>query len=104
MKFRSIGDSTSSRVKDKLKTINLCSKWIEYKRVTIVNFRMNVRSSNGAGSSLINSIQIRLGSRILWKHDLETAETCCGNDRFLSTMTPRLRAESTGERMKLLGR
>jgi len=53
MKFRSFGDSTSSRVKDKLKTIvagRLSS------RVTIVNFRMNERISNGAGSSLINSI------------------------------------------------
>jgi len=29
MKFRSFGDSTSSRVKDKLKTIRLCSRWIE---------------------------------------------------------------------------
>jgi len=26
MKFRSVGDSTSSRVKDKLKTIRLCSR------------------------------------------------------------------------------
>jgi len=26
MKFRSFGDSTSSRVKDKLKTIRLCSR------------------------------------------------------------------------------
>jgi len=29
MKFRSFGDSTSSRVKDKLKTIRLCSRYIE---------------------------------------------------------------------------
>jgi len=36
-------------------------------------------------------------SRIVWKHDLETAEIFCANDRFL-----RLRAESTC--MTLLGR
>jgi len=29
MKFRSLGDSTSSRVKDKLKKIRLCSRYIE---------------------------------------------------------------------------
>jgi len=29
MKFRSFGDSTISRVKDKLKTIRLCSRLIE---------------------------------------------------------------------------
>jgi len=37
---------------------------------TIVNFRMNERSSNGAGSSLIK-LRIHLRSRILRKHDLE---------------------------------
>jgi len=37
MKFRSFGDSTSSRVQDKLKTIRLCSRWIE-RRGTIINF------------------------------------------------------------------
>jgi hypothetical protein len=49
-------------------------------------------------------LRIRLRSRILWKHDLETAEICWANDRFLSQMTPRLRVESTGESMTLLGR
>jgi len=49
-------------------------------------------------------LQIRLRSRILWKHDLEIEEICCTNDRFLSKMTPRLQAESTGESMTLLGR
>jgi len=29
MEFRSFGDSTSSNVKDKLKTISLCGRWIE---------------------------------------------------------------------------
>jgi len=61
---------------------------------------MNVRSSNGAGSSLI----ITNTSRLLRKHDLEIEEICSANDRFLSKMTPRLRAESTGESMTLLGR
>jgi len=44
----------------------------------------------------------------LWKHHLETAEICSATDRFydkfLSKMTPRLRAESAGENMTLLGR
>jgi len=65
---------------------------------------MNERSSNGAGSSLINSIRIRLRSRILRNHDLEIEVICCANDRFLSKMTQILRAESTGESMTLLGR
>jgi len=55
MKFRSFGDNTSSRVNDKLKTIRLCSRLNEWERVTAVNFRMNERSNNGAGSILINS-------------------------------------------------
>jgi len=55
---------------------------------------------------MINSITNNyvLGARILWKHDLEIEEICCANDRLLSNMTPRLRAESTGESMALLGR
>jgi len=67
---------------------------------------MNERSSNGACRSLINSItnRLRLRSRILRKHDLEIEEIYCANDRFLLKMTPRLRAESTGESMTLLGR
>jgi len=57
MKFRSFGDSTSSRrVQDKLKTISLSCRQSEYKRVAIVNVRVNERSSNGADSSLIKSI------------------------------------------------
>jgi len=40
----------------------------------------------------------------LRKHDLEIEEICCANDRFLSKMTPRLRAESKGESLTLLGR
>jgi len=38
-----------------------------------------MRSNNGAGSSLINKATSK--SRILCKHDLETAEICCANDR-----------------------
>jgi len=53
MKFRSFGDSTSSSIREKLQTIRLCRL---SRRVTIVNFRMNERSSNGASSSLISSI------------------------------------------------
>jgi len=41
-------------------------------------------------------LRIRLRSRILRKHDLEIEEIRCANDRFVSKMTPRLRAESTG--------
>jgi len=47
---------------------------------------------------------MRLRSGILWKHDLEITEICCANVRLLAKMTPRLRAESIGESMKLLGR
>jgi len=49
-------------------------------------------------------LRIRLRSRILRKHDLEIEEICCTNDKFLSKMIPRLRAESTGESMTLLGK
>jgi len=49
-------------------------------------------------------LRIRLRSRILRKHDLEIEEICCANDIFLSKMTPRLRAESTGESVILLGK
>jgi len=43
-------------------------------------------------------LRIRLRSRILRKHDLEIEEICCAK------MTPRLRAESTGDSITLLGR
>jgi len=52
---------------------------------------MNERSSNGAGS-IVCSIVLQ----ILWKHDLEVVQM---TDFFLSKMTPRLRAESTGASM-----
>ena len=44
MKFRSSGDSTSSSIENKLKTICLCTGEIKKKRITIVEFRMNKRS------------------------------------------------------------
>jgi len=49
-------------------------------------------------------LRIRLRSLILWKHDLEIEEICCANDRFVTKLTPKLRAESTGESMTMKGR
>jgi len=40
-------------------------------------------------------LRIRLRSRIFMRHDLEIEEICCATERFLSKMTPRLRAESS---------
>jgi len=56
MKFRCFGDSTISRDLDKLKTIRWSCGQITYKRMTIINFKVNDRNSNSASSSLINSI------------------------------------------------
>jgi len=46
-------------------------------------------------------------NKMIWqkklKNDKKKTEKCCANDRFLSKMTPTLRAESTGESMTLLG-
>jgi len=57
-----------------------------------MNFRVSERSSNGAGSSLIIVLRMRLRSRTLWKHDLETAEIglCCANDRFFLSKVSRI--------------
>jgi hypothetical protein len=38
------------------------------------------------------------------RHDLETAEMCSKKLTIVSKMTPKLRAEVTGERITLLGR
>jgi len=56
--------------------------------------------------AVVLSIVLRIHhrSRILWKQDLERAEISCANDKCLSKMTPRLRAESTGESTILLVR
>jgi len=56
IKFWSCGDSMSSRVEDKFKTICLSCRQIVLKRVTIVHYRVNERSNNSAGSCLINDI------------------------------------------------
>ena len=50
MKFWSFGDGTSSRIQNKLKAIGLSSRKIKQKRVAIVDFEMNERSGNSAGS------------------------------------------------------
>ena len=46
MKFWSTSDGTGSRIENKLKTVSLISWKIKQKRVAIVNFRVNERSSN----------------------------------------------------------
>ena len=46
MKFWSSSDGTGSRIKNKLKTIELSSREIEEKRVAIVNLGVDDRSSN----------------------------------------------------------
>ena len=46
MEFRSLSDGTGSRIENKLKTINLSSWKIMQKRVAIVDFRVNERSSD----------------------------------------------------------
>ena len=52
IKFWSSGDSTGSRVENKLETIDLStSRKIERERVAVVNLRVNERRSNSRGSS-----------------------------------------------------
>jgi hypothetical protein len=53
MKPGGFGDSTSSRVKYKLKTICRRCRKIEQKWITVIKFGMNKSSSNGTRSSLI---------------------------------------------------
>ena len=55
MKFWSSGDGTGSRVKKKLKTIDLSSRKIE-KRVAVINFGMNERWGDSRSCSAIHSI------------------------------------------------
>ncbi len=43
MEFRSSSDGTSSRIENKLKTIDLSCWKIKQKRVAIVDFRVNER-------------------------------------------------------------
>ena len=53
MEFWSFCDSTSSRVENELKPIELLTTDVEIKRVTVVKFRVNERSCNSAGSFVI---------------------------------------------------
>ena len=46
MKFWSTSDGTGSRIENKLKTVSLISWKIKQKRVAIVDFIVNERSSN----------------------------------------------------------
>ena len=46
MKFWSMSDSTGSRIENKLKTVSLRSWKIKQKRVAVVDFGVNERSSN----------------------------------------------------------
>ena len=46
MKFWSTSDGTGSRIENKLKTVSLISWKIKQKRVAIVDFGVNERSSN----------------------------------------------------------
>ena len=56
MKFRSFGDSTSSSIQNKLQTLSLNRRKIQQKKIEIVEFTVNERSSNGTGCSMINGI------------------------------------------------
>jgi len=66
--------------------------------------RQTDKQTNKQANKQTNKQTIRLRSQIWRKHDLEIEGICCANGRFLSKMTPRLRAESTGVSMTLLGR
>ena len=54
--FRSFRNSTSGRVKNELKTIQLRAREVKKKGVAIVNFGMNKRRSNSLSSSIVKSI------------------------------------------------
>ena len=45
-----------SRIENKLKTVNLSSRKIKQNRLTVVNFRVNERSSNSISSSMVNHV------------------------------------------------
>ena len=53
MEFWSFCDSTSSRVENELKPIELLITDVEIKRVTVVWLRVNERSCNNTGSLVI---------------------------------------------------
>jgi len=54
--------------------------------------------------AMVQAVVWAIVSRIFRKYDLEIEEIYCANERFLSKMTARLRAESTRESMTMLGR
>ena len=58
MQFQNSGDGTGSRVENKFETFDLSSRKIEQKRVAVFNLRVNDRSSNNRGSSVIHKIAI----------------------------------------------
>jgi len=104
LKFRSFGDSWSSKVQNKLKTIRwvagiLSKRDLQY---SILEWMREVETVQTVVWSIV--IRIRIRTRISLRQDLETAKICWTNDRFSSKITPRLRAESTGENMTLLGK
>jgi len=65
---------------------------------------MNERSSNDAGCSLINGNTNTSYGTNIEKARLRNRRDIGRMIHFLSKMTPRLRAESTGESMTLLSR
>jgi len=92
MKFRSFGDST--RVRTSWRRF-VCVAGKLSRRELILEWIREVAMVQAVVWSIV--LRIRRRSRILRKHDLEIEEICCANDRFLSKMMPRLRAETTGE-------
>ena len=56
MTFWSSCDGTGSSIENKLETVNLSGWKIEQKRIAVVNFGVNERSSNSRSSSMINHV------------------------------------------------
>ena len=56
MKFRSLSDDTSNKIKNILKTISLSNGKIKLKRNTEVYLGLNKRSSSYTGCSMNNGI------------------------------------------------
>ena len=56
VKLGSFSDGTSSRIKNKLKTICLSGREIEQKRVAVDKFRMNKRGGYGTRCGAIDGI------------------------------------------------
>ena len=60
----SFSDGTSSRIKNKLKTICLSEREIEKKRVAVVKFRMNKRGGYGGLHAVVRSMALRVSNVI----------------------------------------